>query len=381
MVDIFLSPFEKTLQRDEQRACAYWHFLDNGTGYWSQDGCTMITASQEGALDVCRCDHLTHFAQILIKKDVFSETHENILEILSIVGNGFSLVGIIIIALTAAIFKSWRRNESNKVWLHLCGAVFILDVCFIVVVLVEFNTYDIACVLVGIVLHYSVLTTFCWMTVVSVLSYRKLVIVFTRDAPLKLLIASLISWGLPCLVIGLLLAVEPKSYSGKFEEKSPNGSFCYPTGLALWLTAYGPISIMWFVNWTLYALIVKSMFVDKKIRRHSSTAETLQCASASCLLAFLCGIPWVFGFFAYNIVAAYLFTLTVSFQGFVLFVFFILGTQKTRLLWSNLFKRKFTNRRHVSDVDFSTSRRYRFYVPKPTSGEEPSSELLSESRV
>lgn len=323
--------------RNESRACAYWHFNENGSGHWSPDGCT-LTVSDDGELDVCRCDHLTIFAQIIIAKAVFSELNVNILGIISVVGCIVSIIGIILIAVTAVTFRQWRRNDSNKVWLHLSSAIFLLNVCFLLTVYIPFEQADIKCTVVGIALHYSVLTTFCWMLVVSILSYRKLVLVFTTEIRRKLLISSVFSWGLPLLIIGILLAVDQSSYVGKFEEMTPNGNFCYPRGVALWVTLLAPIGLIWFVNWILYGIIIKSMFESKNVRRHSNSKDdSLTSASVSFLLAFLCGIPWVFGFFASNIIAAYLFTVTVTFQGFVLFLFFIVGNKTTRRLWLSVF--------------------------------------------
>lgn len=335
------------------RACAYWHFLDDGTGYWSQDGCTLIKSSDDGVLDTCRCDHLTHFAEILIPREAFSQRNEDVLEVISIVGCCLSIFGLAMVALTAAMFRSWRRDFSNKIWLQLCVAIFFLIVCFLTIVFAKFDHYNIPCMLVGITLHYSLLASFCWMLVAAVLSYRRLVIVFTRDASHKLLRASAFSWGAPFAVIGVLLSIDPHSYAGQFEETTPSGAFCYPSGLGIWLAVYAPIAVMLLANWILFGLIVRSVFASRRIQRHGDTNEAIRCASVSCLLVFLFGLPWIFGLFAYNVVAAYFFTLTATFQGFVLFLFFVLGNKKTRDLWLNKLKIKQTRKIPVTSSTYT----------------------------
>lgn len=339
--------------RNMSRTCAYWHFLEDDTGYWSEEGCTLIKSNEEGALDVCRCNHLTHFAEILVPKAVFSQKNEDALETLSIIGCCLSIFGLVMIVVTAALFRSWRRDFSNKVWLQLCIAIFIFIICFMVVVFAKFDMYNIPCMLIGVLLHYSVLASFCWMFVAAVLSYRRLVIVFSRDASHKLLRASAFSWGVPFAIVGILLSVSPHSYSGRFEEKTPSGAFCYPSGLGLWLAVYAPIALMLVANWVLFSLIVRSVFASRRIERHGDTNEAVRCASVSCLLVFLFGLPWVFGLFAYNIVAAYLFTLTATFQGFVLFIFFVLGNKKTRDLWLNKLKIKQTRKIPVTSSTYT----------------------------
>ncbi|XP_045533779.1 adhesion G-protein coupled receptor G2 isoform X1 [Papilio machaon] len=355
VVDIHINPLTRDPDRNLSRACAYWHFVEDGTGYWSQEGCTFIRATQSGLMDTCRCDHLTHFAEILVPRPVFSQRDEDILEILSIIGCCVSLLGLLMVGLTAAMFRTWRRDYSNKIWLQLCIAVFLLVVCFLIVVFAKFNEYNVGCMLLGVALHYSVLASFCWMLVAAVLSYRRLVLVFTRDASHKLLRASAFSWGAPCAVVGILLSISPHSYAGRFEEKTPSGAFCYPSGLALWLAVYAPIVIMLLANWTLFCLIVRSVFASRRIQRHGDSNEAMRCASVSCLLVFLFGLPWIFGLFAFNIVAAYLFTFTVTFQGFILFLFFVLGNKKTRDLWLN--KLKITQTRKVPVTSSTYSNR------------------------
>lgn len=334
VIDIHFKPSVYNPDRNMTRACAYWHFADNGTGHWSQDGCTFI-ASASGLLDTCRCTHLTHFAEVLIPKAVFSEENEKALEIISLIGCFLSLFGLIVIGLTAIVFRSWRNDFTNRIWIQLTLALLINVTCFLIIVFSKFQNYNMFCFFVGVLLHYSVLASFCWMLVAAIISYRKLVLIFATDPSRKLLKASAFSWFCPLAIVTILVAVSPESYVKKFEDKVPSAAFCYPSGLSLWLTVYTPIALVVLTNWILFALILRSVFATSKIQKHGDSSELLRRASVSCLLVFLFGLPWVFGLFAYNIVAAYLFTFTTSYQGFVLFIFFVIINTKTRDLWLN----------------------------------------------
>ncbi|XP_069365596.1 uncharacterized protein [Maniola hyperantus] len=356
VIDIHLSPTTTETDRNATRTCAYWKFNEDGTGSWSSDGCTLIRATEPGMLDTCRCTHLTHFAEVLFPRSVFSQKDEDILELLTVIGCCLSMFGLIMVGVTAALFRSWRRDYSNKIWLQLCISIFLLVLSFLIIVFAKFDQYSIACMLIGVVLHYSVLSSFCWMLVAAVLSYRRLVLVFTRDASHKLLRASAFAWGVPLAIIGILLSAAPSSYAGRFEEKMPSGSFCYPSGLAMWLAVYAPIAFILLVNWTLFALIVRSVFASRGIQRHGDSNEALRCASVSCLLVFLFGLPWIFGLFAFNVVAAYFFTFTATYQGFMLFLFFVCGNKKTRDLWLNKLKIKQTRKVPVTSSTYSNSR-------------------------
>ncbi|XP_041989015.1 adhesion G-protein coupled receptor G2-like [Aricia agestis] len=353
VIDIHFRPIA-TPGRNESRSCAYWHFLENSTGYWSQEGCDFIRATEDGMLDTCRCNHLTHFAAILVPKTVFSEANERALEILTIAGCSLSFMGLIIVGATALLFRSWRQEFRNKIWLQMCMAILILVVTFLVVIFVHYDRYRVKCLLLGVTLHYAVLASFCWMLVAAVLAYRQLTLVFTRDVPHKLLRAAVFAWGAPGVICLVLLSVSPESYAGRFQEMTPGGNFCYPTGLSLWLAVYAPISCILVTNWTLFALILRSVFCSKKIRRYGMGDEALQSVSVSFTLGFLFGLPWVFGLFASNVVAAYLFTLTATFQGFVLFALLVIGNKRTRELWANkMFKKRNKPMTLVTDSDRS----------------------------
>lgn len=346
MIDIHFNPLQEHLERNQHRACAYWHIFENATGFWSQEGCTFIRSTEEGVLDTCRCDHLTHFAQVLISRNLFSQRNEDALEILSITGCCLSIFGLFIIGITAALFRSWRNDYSNKIYLQLCVAILLVVICFVIIVFIKFDHYNIRCVLVGVLLHYSVVASFCWMLVAAVFSYRRLVTVFASHES-HMLLSSAFSWGAPCVIVGVLLLAAPHSYMGRFEEKHPSGGFCYPSGLGLWLTVHAPVAIMLLVNWTLFALILRSVYAPRKIQRHGDPKESLRRAAVSCLLLFLFGLPWIFGLFAHNIVSAYMFTLTATFQGFILFLFFIIVNKKTRNLWLNKLRIKQTRQTPV----------------------------------
>lgn len=347
VIEIYLRPTEETIERNQSRSCGYWNFMENGTGIWSQEGCVFVP-SREGLLDICRCTHLTHFAEVLVPRHVFSESHESALEYLSIIGCFISLLGLGMIGMTATLFRSWRRDFNNKIWLNLCLAIFLLIISFLIVAFADFGHYNLPCMFTGVMLHYSVICSFCWMLVAAIISYRRLVLVFTRDASHKLLRASAFAYGTPFAIFGILLSIDPLAYAGRFEETMPSGAFCYPSGLALWLAVYVPVAMMLLANCTLFALIVRSVFATKQIQRHGDANEAIRCASVSCLLVFLFGLPWIFGLFANVLVFAYLFTLTATFQGFVLFLFFVIGNKKTRELWMNKLKIKQSRKVPVS---------------------------------
>ncbi|XP_059061780.1 adhesion G-protein coupled receptor G2-like [Achroia grisella] len=352
VVTLHFKPIKEP-ERDQRRSCAYWHYLENGTGYWSQEGCTFISSNNPDILDSCQCDHLIHFAEILIPRPVFSEGNENALEILSVIGCSLSIFGIFFILLTVAVFETWRSKFRNQIWLQLCIALLILSICFLIILHVKYLYFSASCMFVGIVLHYSVLASFCWMFVAAAIAYKD-TIPFGKHITHTVMKTSAFSWGAPIVIIGILLISAPRSYVGRFEDMTPTGSFCYPSGPGLWLSVFMPICLTLLINviafFYMIRVIYKSEQNTKLGKQKASYREVaLKCTSTAFVLMFLFGLPWIFGLFAFNIVAAYLFTITVTIQGFVLFLFIVCGYDDTRKAWINKLQSIFnTTSRNVS---------------------------------
>ncbi|XP_052751455.1 adhesion G-protein coupled receptor G2-like [Galleria mellonella] len=332
VVTIHLKP-SRTPERSMNRSCGYWIFLDENTGYWSQEGCTFIQSSNLALLDTCKCNSLGRFAEIFTLRPTFSKSNENALKAISITGSSLSIIGAIFIVLTAMLFNSWRTNFANQIWLQLNIALFILSVCFLVVVSVRYVEYSVSCLLTGIVLHYSVVATFCWILVAVIKAYRDSVVPLSSRISHKMSIASGFSWGTPIVLIAIYLLVAKEPYVGRFEDMTPSGSFCYPSGIGLWLSVYTPMAIVLLVNVILFFYIVGFASRSTHIQNVEHAHKAIRYARVGFALVIIFGLAWIFGLFAYNIVAAYIFTITVTLKCFILFLFIVCGDKETRELW------------------------------------------------
>jgi hypothetical protein len=56
-------------QNNVSISCAYWRIEDDQTASWSKDGCHLIDYTDENI--ICECDHLTHFAILMVREIVF----------------------------------------------------------------------------------------------------------------------------------------------------------------------------------------------------------------------------------------------------------------------------------------------------------------------
>nr|CAD7256757.1 unnamed protein product [Timema shepardi] len=339
-VEIKFKPFDNLMDNGALKLCAYWEFKTNGYGgRWSTDGCEMLNATSEG-LDVCRCNHLTHFAEIITGRNYqLSEAHQIALDVISAVGCTLSILGFLGIAATSLIFPQWREQLGNQLLLSLSTAVTLNMAMFLVVAFgVAGDIGSMTCIIVGAMLHYSMLASFCWMLICAGLQYIRLVrIVGVQHTPHLLLKASVIAWGIPAFPLAVVLCIDPHLYTkeiGFGEERN----FCFPIGASFYWTVLGPIVLVVAVNLVVFVAILTNIFdccAKGTLRKHGPSSKRLVMRRLimGLLLFFLFGLTWVFGFLARNLLFTYLFCITATLQGFVLFLFFIVGERRAREKW------------------------------------------------
>nr|CAD7399339.1 unnamed protein product [Timema poppensis] len=339
-VEIKFKPFDNLMDNGSLKLCAYWEFKTSGYGgRWSTDGCEMLNATSEG-LDVCRCNHLTHFAEIITGRNYkLSEAHQIALDVISAVGCTLSILGFLGIAATSLIFPQWREQLGNQLLLSLSTAVTLNMAMFLVVAFgVAGDIGSMTCIIVGAMLHYSMLASFCWMLICAGLQYIRLVrIVGVQHTPHLLLKASVIAWGIPAFPLVVVLCIDPHLYTkeiGFSEERN----FCFPIGASFYWTVLGPIVLVVAVNLVVFVAILANIFdccAKGTLRKHGPSSKRLVMRRLimGLLLFFLFGLTWVFGFLARNLLFTYLFCITATLQGFVLFLFFIVGERRAREKW------------------------------------------------
>ncbi|XP_041975772.1 uncharacterized protein LOC121730699 [Aricia agestis] len=348
----------------DAKLCGYWEFhpdykIDT-PGHWSNRGCYYKYTKNN--LTVCDCYHLTNFGQLLFLRQSLpnnnfnsrSESHNRNLNIISLVGSFLSLLGIFVIYITATLFNKWRQKAGTKVLLNLSGAI-ALPLIFMVIFNLGNKAFRppsdengsqkifIACITLGALLHYSVLASFMWMLITAVLQFIRYVRVLGVRRPSRFVMKfTLIGWGMPTIPVIVTLTLDKENY---IPSNLPD-NICYPTGLYLIFGIVVPISLILIVNVILYVLVMWSISrgPDGKVRSVDMDLIGAQ-FRLSVFLFFLLGLTWIFGLFSFsnNSMWSYLFCLTSTLQGFVLFLYFIICDPETRNLWLSLMTRSRSN--------------------------------------
>ena len=313
------------------QGCVYWHYdyPRNISGSWQQDG------DPKNSSELVRCDfwHTTHFAYLILDEDKFDrESHDifDFLSLLTYVNCIISFLGLTCIVLTAVFFRQWRDNTGNKILLNFTFVIMIQIVVFYIsnTISEEYKGY-IQCTVVGILLHYSIVSQFCWMFVIAILQFRRFVIVLDGPPKFVLLKACVCGWVLPLLPVVCVFTLDQDNYVNS------NVGLCYPSDLGLYLGVWLPICIIILINFVLFSITLYNV-VHKKTESVTGSGDALYQWRLAVLLFFMLGFTWCFGFLAelrFGLVFEYLFCMTATLQGFTLFLFFIVLNANTRCLY------------------------------------------------
>lgn len=342
--------------------CGYWDFQpkqsNNILGSWKKQGCFIVKTMNDTT--VCECYHLTHFGQLLSipnnanNSGSLSGNHTTALNIITLVGSFLSLLGIIGIWITALVFSNWRKKAGTKVLLQLSTAI-ALPLVFILIFNLDYSIFTqvngmyviakhktVECIILGSMLHFSILASFMWMLITAILQFVRYVRVLGVNRPSRFMCKfTLIGWGIPSIPVILTLAFDAENY---IPRPSIVRTICYPTGYYSIAGVVFPICIILCVNVTLFILVLYAISrgSDQKMKSTDMDLVSAQ-LRVSIFLFFLLGLTWLFGIFSFSnhLLWSYLFCLTSTLQGFVLFIYFVICDPNTRNLWITLMKPQF----------------------------------------
>lgn len=328
--------------------CSFWDYGDTfqrKTGSWSDTGGAYVRSIPNNSVVECEYSHLTPFALLVLTEKntvdnitydaIFTSStvsHYDYLNLITIIGTVLSVTGISVIFCSAILFKQWRVMVGTKILLQL-SSVILLEIILTQIADMHNVKNSTACTALGIFLHYIVCSKFCWMLVFAILQYSRFVLVLAPRSNHLVFKVILVGWILPLFPVIIVVCVSLESYSaGSF-------MFCYPKGLALLLGLLMPISIIIIINVFVFIFI---MYNISKVKQYKQDQKQRQIILAV-LLFFVLGLPWLFGIFIeifdgswFHYFCAYMFCITATLQGFILFIFYILLNRELRSKWVHL---------------------------------------------
>ncbi|XP_070188437.1 adhesion G protein-coupled receptor E5-like [Littorina saxatilis] len=193
----------------------------------------------------------------------------------------------------------------------------------------------VSCLAVAALLHYLILASFMWMLMEGVLAYLMLVKVFDASYSRFMVKAALFAWGLPIVPVAGVIAIDHELYHGG--EK-----YCWMSRTPFYYAFLLPVAMVMLTNIVVYILVVASICrrrgLAAKASRSASSQRAVEIrASLSCFVVL--GLSWVFAFLAIEdarVVFQYLFTITTSLQGFLIFLVFTARNADVKSFLRNL---------------------------------------------
>lgn len=319
--------------------CVFWDFNKNGGhGGWSYEGCTVKESGVNET--VCSCNHLTSFAVLmdLYGSTPLNPTQELVLTFISYIGCGLSAIFLSVTLVTYIAFEKIRRDYPSKILIQLCAALLLLNLVFLLDSWIALYDTRGLCIAVAVFLHYFLLVSFTWMGLEAFHMYLALVKVFNTYVRKYILKFCVVGWGLPAVVVSIVLAVSPDNYglitTGKVSINGPD-EFCWiKNRIVFYITAVGYFCLIFLINISMFIVVLIQLCRIKKKKQLGAQRKTsIQDLRSVAGLTFLLGITWGFAFFTVNEVFTYLFTIFNTLQGFFIFIFYCVTKENVRKQW------------------------------------------------
>ncbi|XP_009458981.1 PREDICTED: G-protein coupled receptor 126 [Nipponia nippon] len=337
------------IQEDPKPTCVFWDMNKNGgNGGWNPAGCQVDAESNENET-VCLCNHLTHFGVLMdLQRTVTQIDPRNtkVLTFITYIGCGISAIFSAATLLTYIAFEKLRRDYPSKILMNLSTALLFLNLIFLLDGWIASFDIDGLCIAVAALLHFFLLATFTWMGLEAVHMYIALVKVFNTYIRRYILKFCIIGWGLPALVIAIVLAsantnashVYGKELYGKDANGQGGDDFCWiKNEVVFYVTCAGYFVIMFLMNVAMFIVVmVQICGRNGKRTNRSLKEEILRNLRSVVSLTFLLGMTWGFAFFAWGPLTLpflYLFSIFNSLQGLFIFVFHCAMKENVQKQW------------------------------------------------
>lgn len=323
--------------------CAFWDLNKNeGSGFWNTSGCDAHRDSDANQT-ICLCNHLTHFGVLMDLQGTASQLdakNTKVLTFITYIGCGISAIFSAATLLTYVAFEKLRRDYPSKILMNLSTALLFLNLIFLLDGWITSFHVGGLCTAVAALLHFFLLATFTWMGLEAIHMYIALVKVFNTYIRRYILKFCIVGWGLPALVVSIVLASRNQNevYGKESYGKEQGDEFCWiQDPVVFYVSCAGYFGVMFFLNVAMF-IVVMVQICGRNGKRSSRTLreEVLRNLRSVVSLTFLLGMTWGFAFFAWGpltVPFTYLFCIFNSLQGLFIFIFHCAMKENVQKQW------------------------------------------------
>ncbi|XP_038556694.1 adhesion G-protein coupled receptor G2-like [Micropterus salmoides] len=320
------------INETQKPTCEFFNFTIRN---FSSNGCLTLWERDESQI-TCSCDHLTYFGVLLVDA-ILPPTDLKILTLITQIGCSLSLFALVITVLLFISNRKIRADVSMRVHINLTIALILLNLHFLPSQSVAAQSSSGLCIYMALALHYSLLATFSWMALEGFHIYLLLVRVFNIYVRRYLLKLSLVGWGIPAVIVSLVVIIDRGTYGRVFLDLSNSNSnaICYIVNNTVkMVTTVGVFCLVFAFNIIMLGVTVRRV-VSFRQRKEFGQSDSDRAKRDICTLlgvTILLGITWGLVFFSFGyltIPGLYVFCILNSLQGFFIFLWFLMSLRKT----------------------------------------------------
>nr|XP_032640588.1 adhesion G-protein coupled receptor G5 isoform X1 [Chelonoidis abingdonii] len=305
-------------------SCVFWvEGTENSSlGNWSSAGCETIHCKD---VVLCQCKHLTYFAVLLkISSTPIDEALLAPLTYISMVGCSVSAAASLLTVLHYLTSRKKSRDYTNKIHMNLLGALFLLNVFFLLSGPLASVHSRWLCRGTAAFLQYSLLCCLTWMAIEGFHLYLLLIKVYNVYIRRYILKLCAVGWGLPALTVVSILIFKEEAYGLHIIETDTgysNTSMCWTTDKAkdvhyILNVGYAGITVLFNM-----VILVTVMRMLMKLRSNMNSQKEQVKKDLVTVLGLTCllGTTWALAFLSFGVFLIpqlILFTIINSLLGF-----------------------------------------------------------------
>ncbi|KAG7485508.1 adhesion G protein-coupled receptor L1-like isoform X1 [Solea senegalensis] len=293
--------------------CSFWNASGvSGSGRWSTQGCRLLHTNNTHT--TCACNHLSSYAVLMTyQQPAFGAGVEELLVyVISWVGISVALVCLATCLTTLCCQGAAWHTDHSTIHCNLWANLLITELLFLAGA--NKTQYTVVCSIVAGLLHFSLLSVFCWLCLEGVELYLLQREVFEgRNSRRKYFY--LCGYSIPGLVVAVSAAIDFRGYGSKM------ACWLRTDNYFIW-SFLGPVAVIIMLNLIVLVMTLHKMHSTAALKPDSSRHDNLRAwAVGSLTLLFLQSVTWSSGLMflaAPSLLLAYLFSSLNTAQGLLI---------------------------------------------------------------
>uniref|UniRef100_A0A8C5CE91 Adhesion G protein-coupled receptor L1-like n=1 Tax=Gadus morhua TaxID=8049 RepID=A0A8C5CE91_GADMO len=303
--------------------CSFWNSSGSlGSGRWSTQGCRLLHSNNTHT--TCACNHLSSYAVLMTYQQPASGVG---VEELLVSGVSWVGISVALVCLAGCLTTlccqgaPWHSDHSN-IHCNLWANLLITELLFLVGA--NKTQFTVACSIVAGMLHFSLLSVFCWLCLEAVELYLLQREVFEgQNSRRKYFYLS--GYSVPVLVVAVSTAIDFRGYG------SSTACWLRTDNYFIW-SFLGPVAFIITLNLVVLVMTLHKMHSSAALKPDSNRHDNLRSVCELCVpyrawavgsltLLFLQCVTWSAGLVflsAPSLLLAYLFSSLNTAQGLLI---------------------------------------------------------------